>query len=64
MNREPGIGKARKRRERDRQGGPRKVKSKKRRANVNKPEAELVELEVADAVNMAKASCVVEGQLT
>lgn len=31
---------------------------------MNKPEAELVELQVIDAVNIAEASCVVEGQLT
>ena len=40
------------------------MKDNKTRAEVIKPEAELVELQVLDAVNIAQASCVIEGQLT
>ena len=36
----------------------------KTRADKNQPKAQLVELEMVDAVNMGQASCVVEGQLT
>ena len=46
-----------------RRGEARKVTGNNGRASVNKPEAELVQLEEVDAVNMAKASCVIEGQL-
>lgn len=54
-----GIREARKGSEKERQG-----KAKATRAEPNKPETELVELEVVDAVNMDQAICVVERQLT